>query len=65
MIWWLNSSCLFQGQLIENQPPLYVGVYLDDIIYFLVSSEAEQQFEETFKSKINIRFNSNIHKEKI
>jgi hypothetical protein len=31
------SPCLFVGQLIEGGPPIYVGIYIDDIIYFSVS----------------------------
>jgi hypothetical protein len=29
-----NSPCLFVGTLIEGQPPIYVGIYVDGIIYF-------------------------------
>jgi hypothetical protein len=32
-----NSPCLFFGTLIEGEPPIYVGIYVDDIIYFSAS----------------------------
>ena len=32
-----NSPCLFVGTLIPGQPPVYVGIYADDIIYFSAS----------------------------
>jgi hypothetical protein len=40
-----NSPCLFTGVLIPGQPPIYVGIYVDDIIYFSVSDEVEKAFE--------------------
>jgi hypothetical protein len=39
------SPCLFVGTLIEGQPPIYVGIYVDDIIYFSSSDAVEQKFE--------------------
>jgi acid phosphatase class B len=33
------------GTLIEGQPPIYVGIYVDDIIYFSSSDAVEQKFE--------------------
>jgi hypothetical protein len=41
----INSTCLFVGHLIEGAPPIYVGIYVDDIIYFSVSNEVERKFE--------------------
>ena len=29
----IHSPCLFQGILIEDEPPLYLGPYEDDFIY--------------------------------
>ncbi len=40
-----NSPCLFMGTIIEGEPPIYVGIYVDDIIYFSSSDAVEQQFE--------------------
>jgi len=39
------SPCLFVGQLIEEGTPIYVGIYVDDIIYFSVSDAVEKKFE--------------------
>jgi hypothetical protein len=41
-----TSPCLFYGTLIPGQPPVYVGIYVDDIIYFSPSDAVEQKFEE-------------------
>jgi hypothetical protein len=40
------QKCLFYGTVIPGQPPVYVGIYVDDIIYFSPSDEVEQKFEE-------------------
>mmetsp|Transcript_9510 Transcript_9510/g.13480 ORF Transcript_9510/g.13480 Transcript_9510/m.13480 type:complete len:120 (-) Transcript_9510:508-867(-) len=29
-----HSPCIFVGQLIPHQPPLYLGLYVDDFIFF-------------------------------
>jgi hypothetical protein len=39
------SPCLFVGTLVEGQPPIYVGIYVDDIIYVSASDEVEHKFE--------------------
>lgn len=40
------QKCLFYGTVIPGQPPVYVGIYVDDIIYFSPSDAVEQKFEE-------------------
>jgi hypothetical protein len=40
-----TSPCLFVGHLIDGEPPIYVGIYVDDIIYFSTSDAVEQKFE--------------------
>jgi hypothetical protein len=47
-----TSPCLFKGVLIEGQPPIYIGLYVDDIIYFSTSDEVEKFFETTLTNKI-------------
>mmetsp|Transcript_117 Transcript_117/g.154 ORF Transcript_117/g.154 Transcript_117/m.154 type:complete len:131 (-) Transcript_117:714-1106(-) len=32
-----NSPCLFQGIIIQGKPPLTLGLYIDDYIYFSYS----------------------------
>jgi len=45
-----NSPCLFVGTLIEGLPPIYVGIYVDDIIYFSPDDAVEQKFEALLSS---------------
>jgi hypothetical protein len=45
---WSSSSspCLFIGSLLLGEPPIYVGIYVDDIIFFSASNAVERKFEE-------------------
>jgi hypothetical protein len=52
-----NSPCLFVGDsLIPGLPPIYVGVYVDDIIYFSPNDEVEKQFELLLSSIGSVDF---------
>jgi len=41
-----TSSWLFYGVLVPGEPPVYIGIYVDDIIYFSASDITERMFEE-------------------
>ncbi len=51
-----NSSCLFFGSLIEGEAPIYVRIYVDDIIYFSPSDQVESEFEKHLSSVGKIDF---------
>jgi hypothetical protein len=51
-----NSPCLFIGSLIPGEPPIYVGIYVDDIIYFSPSDQVEKQFETSLSTIGNVDF---------
>jgi hypothetical protein len=55
-----TSPCLFHGSLIKGQPPLYLGLYVDDFIYFSESPQVEQLFEKEFNQLIDIDWNGKI-----
>lgn len=40
------SPCLFTGMLVPGEPPIFVGIYVDGIIYFSLSDVVEKKFEE-------------------
>jgi hypothetical protein len=44
------GPCLFMGTLIDCQPPIYVGIYVDDTIYFSTSDAVENHFESLLSS---------------
>jgi len=48
------SPCLFVGTLIDGQPPVYVGIYVDDIIYFSSSDDVEKEFEKRLSTIGNV-----------
>jgi hypothetical protein len=41
-----TSPCLFTGIIIPGLPPIYIGIYVDNIIYFSASDSVERKFEE-------------------
>jgi hypothetical protein len=45
------SPCIFYGTLIKGEPPLYLGLYVDDFYYFSASKAVEQKFEKDFGGK--------------
>jgi hypothetical protein len=44
------------GTLIDGEAPIYVGIYVDDIIYFSPSDAVEKKFEEQLSSLGSIDF---------
>ena len=51
-----TSPCIFIGNLIEGGPPIYVGIYIDDIIYFSSSDAVEHRFKSLLSTIGNIDF---------
>jgi Reverse transcriptase (RNA-dependent DNA polymerase). len=58
-----NAPCIFTGTLLPNKPPLYVGIYVDDFIYFSADPDVEHAFETTLptKTQLQIEFNGPVH----
>ncbi len=54
------APCIFHGTLIEGEPPVYVGIYVDDFIYFSSSEKVEKEFEKRFGATIPMEFNGDI-----
>ena len=55
-----NSSCIFFGKMFDNEPPIYIGLYVDDFIYFSSSSKVEREFEKRFGSRIKTTFDGDV-----
>ena len=49
-----NSPCLFTGQLLPDQPPIYIGLYVDDFAYFSTSDEVEHEFRKLLDAKYTV-----------
>jgi hypothetical protein len=51
-----NSPCLFVGTIIPGESPVYVGIYVDDIVYFSPSTSVEKKFESLLSTIGNVDF---------
>jgi hypothetical protein len=50
-----NAPCIFSGSLIPDKPPIYVGIYVDDFIYFSADEEVEKAFETMLPSRTTLQ----------
>jgi hypothetical protein len=55
-----TSPCIFVGQILQDHPPVYLGLYVDDFIYFSESPEAEKEFEKKFRETSKMDFNGPV-----
>ena len=51
-----NSPCLFTGKILPNKPPLYLGLYVDDFIYFSTDPDVERAFEDKLAKLTTVDF---------
>jgi len=51
-----TSPSLFVGSLLPGLPPIYVGIYVDDIIYFSQNDEVEKHFESLLSTLGSVDF---------
>ena len=47
-----NHPCVFTGTLLDGQPPIYVGLYVDNFAYF----STPDGVENCFKNLLNIKY---------
>ena len=55
-----NAPCLFKGCIIPGKPPLYLGLYVDDFIFFSQDKTVEKEFEKRIKANTNVDFMGNV-----
>jgi hypothetical protein len=55
-----SSPCIFYGKLLPDEPPIYIGLYVDDIIYFSQSDKVLTKFETDFGEKLDTTFSGDI-----
>ena len=51
-----QDKCVYKCSPIEGQPPIYVGLYVDDLIYYSPSDSVEKWFEDNLKSHLKVDF---------
>lgn len=44
------------GHLIEGEPPIYIGIYVDDILYFSTSDKFKSYFEDSLSKLWQVEF---------
>ena len=55
-----NAPCIFTGTIIPNEPPIYLGLFVDDFVYFSASDKVEEKFKTDFGSEYKVDFQDEI-----
>ena len=55
-----HDSCVFTGTIIDGQPPIYLGVYVDDFTYFSTSDDVEKAFEHAISQHLRVDFMGDV-----
>ena len=51
-----QDRCVFKCTPFPGKPPIYVGLYVDDFIYYSPSDKVEEWFEQQLQSKVKVDF---------
>lgn len=52
----VNDPCLFKAQPFQDEPPIYLGAYVDDFKYHSASDRVENWFELEVKKHLTVDF---------
>eukprot|EP00531_Pseudo-nitzschia_arenysensis_P008906 CAMPEP_0116127296 /NCGR_PEP_ID=MMETSP0329-20121206/6769_1 /TAXON_ID=697910 /ORGANISM="Pseudo-nitzschia arenysensis, Strain B593" /LENGTH=2217 /DNA_ID=CAMNT_0003621395 /DNA_START=65 /DNA_END=6718 /DNA_ORIENTATION=- len=52
----LQDPCVFKCTPMPGKPPIYVGMYVDDFIYFSESDQVEEWFETALGAELKVDF---------
>ena len=47
-----NAPCMYSGTILPNHPPIYLGLYVDDFIFFSQSPAVERHFQQEFEKHV-------------
>ena len=56
-----NAPCIFTGIVIEGEPPLFLGLFVDDFLYFSESTKVEEAFADKFGKCFDTDFQGDIN----
>ena len=56
-----HAPCIFYGTIIEGEPPLYLGLYVDDFLFFSKSNQVEEKFQQEFAKHVPVSFDSEVN----
>ena len=51
-----KSLCMFRGTILPGKPSLYLGLYVDDFVYFSTDPSAEIEFEKRCGALTTVNF---------
>ena len=51
-----QAPCIFQGTPIPGKPKLYLGLYVDNFVYFSTDPTVEEQFKQQLSSITSVHF---------
>ena len=55
-----NSPCVFVGNILDNEPPLYLGLYVDDFCYFSASNKVETEFKNKLNKNYSVSYDNKL-----
>ena len=55
-----NSPCLFHGKLLPDEPPIYVGLYVDDFAFFSDSDAVEERFRTLLNAEYTVSYDESL-----
>ena len=55
-----NAPCLFTGTINDGEPPLYLGLFVDDFIFFNASDTVKQVFQTRFAEYYKVDFQQEL-----
>ena len=51
-----NDPCLYVGYLDDKRVPIYLGLYVDDFVYFSTDKSIEHKFEAALANELDVDF---------
>ena len=51
-----QDQCVFKATPIPSKAPIYLGLYVDDFVYYSTYNKVEEWFEQGLQSKIKVDF---------
>ena len=55
-----QDKCVYKCTLIERQPPIYVGLYVNDLVYYNKSNKVWQWSKNNLKSHLKVDFMGDV-----
>ena len=56
-----HNKCVFKFQPFPDKLPTWLGLHVDDFIYYSKSDESEQWFENELKSRVKVDFMGDVN----